>query len=584
MQQYRKRWQEIVFRALDGYARDKGLENGAVTPEQVICERPPSSELGDLAFPMFPYAKVFRESPQRLAEYVARGIESQNTEVTVSGPYLNVRLDRNRVSREVLEETERAGAAYGRNKSLSGKRILLEFSCPNTNKPLHLGHLRNDVLGESLSRIFKTCGAGVFKVNLINDRGIHICKSMLAYQEFGGDTTPESQNCKGDHFVGGYYVRFNQWVKQDPAADEKARRMLQAWENGDKNVLELWEKMNRWAIEGITQTYRATGIGFDKVYYESQTFGRGRREVLRGFEQGIFYKKDDGSIWVDLEEFDLDQKVLLRSDGTSLYLTQDIGTALARYEDWPFDRMIYVVASEQNYHFRVLFKVLELLGYKWAAQLYHLSYGMVNLPEGKMKSREGTVVDADDLLAELEELALEEIKQREREEEIGDIRLTARSISLAALHYYLLQTSPHKDMVFNPAESLSFTGNTGPYLQYSCARISSILRKFEERKAAFRGGAVKTELLVVAEEWEIIKSLAEYPLVVEQAGAELNPGLVANFLYELAKLFSHYYHENPVLHNKDANLVETRIALARAVLRVMQNGFELLAIPFLEKM
>jgi arginyl-tRNA synthetase len=584
MQQYRKEWQHIIFRALVEYARDKGLGSGVITPKQIVCERPPSSELGDLAFPMFPYAKIFRESPQKIAEHLAQRLESKNTGVAVSGSYLNVRLDRKLVSAQVLEETVSGGAAYGKNEILAGKRIVLEFSCPNTNKPLHLGHLRNDALGESLSRIFKTCGAYVFKVNLINDRGIHICKSMLAYQEFGHNTTPEKQERKGDHFVGEYYVRFNQWAKDDPTAEEKARRMLQAWENGDKAVLELWEKMNRWAIDGITRTYRATGISFDKVYYESQTFGRGRQEVLRGFEQGIFYKKDDGSIWVDLAKYELDQKVLLRSDGTSLYLTQDIGTALARYDDWPFDRMIYVVASEQNYHFRVLFKVLELLGYAWAAQLYHLSYGMVNLPEGKMKSREGTVVDADDLLAELEELALAEIKQREREEEIGDISLTARSISLAALHYYLLQTSPQKDMVFNPAESLSFTGNTGPYLQYSCARISSILRKFEERKSSFSGGAVKPGLLIVAEEWEIIKSLAEYPLVVEQAGAELNPGLIANFLFELSKLFSRYYHENPVLHNEDPDLVVTRIALARAVLRIMQNGFELLAIPFLDKM
>ncbi|MEJ2663393.1 MAG: arginine--tRNA ligase [Spirochaetia bacterium] len=584
MQRYKLHWQETVLLALNEYAREKGLAENLFNPDQVICERPPDSKLGDLAFPMFPYAKVLKESPKQIAENMARKLASGSRQVQAAGPYVNIALDRTTVSTEILEQIQGRGDEYGKNNSKAGERIILEFSCPNTNKPLHLGHLRNDALGESLSRVLKACDAKVFKVNLVNDRGIHICKSMLAYKEFGENSTPEEKQLKGDHFVGDFYVRFSRWAKEDPTAEEKARTMLQAWEKGDREVTALWEKMNHWAIGGIEQTYRATGISFDKVYYESRTFGIGRDEVLRGYREGIFEKREDGSIWVDLSEYNLDQKVLLRSDGTSLYLTQDIGTALVRFKDWPFDRMIYVVASEQNYHFHVLFKVLELLGHEWAKQLYHLSYGMVNLPEGKMKSREGTVVDADDLLAELEALAAEEIKQRERDEEIGDSNSTAKKISLAALNYYLLQTSPHKDMIFNPTESLSFTGNTGPYLQYSCARICSMLRKYDERKEKYKTGKCRPEMLTVAEEWEIIKSMAEYPAVVEQAGTEYNPGLVANFLYELAKLFSRYYHENPVLHNEDADIVVTRITLARAVLRVMKNGFALLAIPFIEKM
>jgi arginyl-tRNA synthetase len=586
MQHYRMKWQQLVFEALKGYAKEKGRDQESFTIEQVIIERPPDSVMGDIAFPMFSYAKLIKESPNKIAEAVAARIKSKDDKdkIHLSGSYLNVKLDRQGICSEVIKEVAAGLAGYGKSRLLHNKRIILEFSCPNTNKPLHLGHLRNDALGESLARIFKACGAEVFKVNLINDRGIHICKSMLAYQEFGAGRTPLDKKVKGDHFVGDFYVKFGQWAKEDTTAEEKARVMLKDWENGDKEVWDLWERMNRWAIKGIEETYRETGIGFDKIYYESQTFSRGKQEVLAGLEKGVFFKKDDDSIWADLKAYDLDEKVLLRSDGTSLYLTQDIGTALERNDDWPFDQMIYVVASEQNYHFKVLFKVLELLGYPWAKQLYHLSYGMVNLPEGKMKSREGTVVDADDLLADLKKLALQEIKERQREQEIEDPETTAKKISLAALNYYLLQVLPQKEMIFDPRESISFNGNTGPYLQYSCARISSMLKKYEERKGKFKAGKVKTKLFTVAEEWEIIKMAAEFPAKVEQAAKDLNPSIITAFLYELAKLFSRYYHDNPVLHNENPDLVVTRIALAKTVLQTMKNGFELLAIPFLEKM
>lgn len=584
MQQYRIDWQHKVLSALKSYAQEKNIDQETLTLDMVIAEKPPRSELGDIAFPMFPYAKLFKEAPQKIAAAVAAKIAADKNSVNITGSYVNIKIARSKTCSHIMEQVAVLGDAYGNNNALKKKRIIVEFSCPNTNKPLHLGHLRNDAIGESVSRILKACDADVLKVNLINDRGIHICKSMLAYQKFGENKTPEDLNIKSDHFVGDFYVKFSQWAKAEPAAEEQARVLLKAWENGEQDVLDLWKKMNRWAIEGIEETYRETGISFDKVYYESETFGRGRQEVQRGCREGVFFTKDDGSIWVDLTEYNLDEKVLLRSDGTSLYLTQDIGTALARYDDWPFDRMIYVVASEQNYHFNVFFKVLELLGYEWAAQLHHLSYGMVNLPEGKMKSREGTVVDADDLLLELKKLALQEIKSRERETAITDNTLTAKLISLAALNYYLLQTMPHKDMIFNSRESISFNGNTGPYLQYSCARICSILRKYEERKDKFKTGTIKAELLVVDEEWEIIKTIGDFPQIVEQAGRDLNPGLVAGFLYDLAKLFSRYYHDNPVLHNENADLVVTRIALAKTVLQVMKNGFALLAIPFIEKM
>ncbi len=468
--------------------------------------------------------------------------------------------------------------------SLGGRKIMIEFSCPNTNKPLHLGHLRNDAIGESVSRLLDFCGAEVMKVNLINDRGIHICKSMAAYKEFGNNSTPQSEGLKGDHFVGKYYVKFNEWAKESEEAEKIAREMLKKWEAGDGEILSLWRKMNDWAISGIKETYRKTGISFDKIYYESETYKLGKREVLRGLEEKIFYRETDGSIWVDLSDEGLDKKVLLRSDGTSLYLTQDIGTAVQRHRDWPFDRLIYVVASEQNYHFKVLFIVLKRLGYDWADNLYHLAYGMVHLPEGKMKSREGKVVDADDLLEELKQLAVKEIRDKNRESEVENIELTGEKIALGALNYYLLQVHPVKDIVFYPEESISFTGNTGPYIQYTGARISSMLKKFDERRENYRGGKFRVELLNSEVEWEIIKSLSGFRDIIERAAKEFNPSLVADYLFGLCKNYSRYYHDYPVLHNEDRDIVVSRIELARAVLETLKVGMYLLGIPFLEKM
>jgi len=460
----------------------------------------------------------------------------------------------------------------------------VEFSCPNTNKPLHLGHLRNDSIGMSVARIMEANGADVRKVNLINDRGVHICKSMLAYKTFGENTSPESTGIKSDHFVGDYYVKFNTWSKEDPKAEIAARSMLKEWEDGKEDVRELWEKMNNWTISGIKETYKKTGISFDKYYFESKTYREGREEVLKGFNAGVFYKEDDGSIWADLSEIKLDKKVLLRSDGTSLYLTQDIGTAIARHRDWEFEKLIYVVGSEQQYHFQVLFYILQKLGYRWASDLHHLSYGMVNLPDGKMKSREGTVVDADDLIDELTSIAKAEIAAKERISEVGDLQLTAESVALAALNYFLLQISPSKDMIFNPSESISFSGNTGPYLQYMGARISSMLRKYEERKDGFLGAVYSPDLLVTNQERELIKLLMAFPEIVSNAGKGMNPSIITAYLYDLSKVFSRYYHDTSILNEPDKDIVVTRIQLVKAVLQVLKNAFYLVGIPFLERM
>ncbi len=584
MTRFKQLWKGLIQRAVEEES-GQGLD-----PNEVLVEIPPREELGDLAFPMFPYAGIFKTAPKSIAERVAARLrtlpstEAGRCRVEALGPYLNVHLDRLAATGELIPEVLQSADLYGRSDELAEKRITVEFSCPNTNKPLHLGHLRNDTIGMSITRILAAVGAEVFRVNLINDRGVHICKSMLAYQRFAEGQTPEQAGKKSDHLVGDYYVRFADWAKEYPQAEELARRMLQSWEGGDPEVRALWETMNRWAIEGIEQTYKKTAVRFDKIYLESETYLLGRKIVELGLEKQVFYREQDGSVQIDLREQELDRKVLLRSDGTSLYLTQDLGTAIQRYEDWPFDRMIYVVGNEQRYHFKVLFKILELLGYPWAGDLHHLAYGMVNLPEGKMKSREGTVVDADDLMADLERLAAEEIREKGREKEIGDLQDTAEKIALGALNYYLLQPSPLKDMIFDPRESISFSGSTGPYLQYTGARISSMLRKYEERKARFKGGTFKPELLDQADEWLLVKQIASYPEAVMQAARELNPSILTAHLFESAQTFSRYWHDNPVLQNEDADLVVSRITLVRVLRQVLHNGMLLIGIPFLERM
>ncbi len=578
-----------IFQILKEQAKKSGIDPEAIREEDLSIENPPKPELGDLAIPLFPFAKVFRMPPHALSSLVGESLQQGASlpegvdRFNIVGPYLNIFLNRPMVTELLFQQAVKEGDRFGSSDLFRSKRIMVEFSSPNTNKPLHLGHLRNDALGESVARILRFSGATVRTVDLINDRGIHICKSMLAYKELGQGRTPEDEGLKSDHFVGKYYVLYNELAKRDPEAEDRARAMLVKWEQGDPEVRLLWEKMNQWAIEGIKRTYERTGIHFDQFNFESEVYLKGKEEVLKGLEKGIFYREADGSIWVNLEDIGLDRKVLLRSDGTSLYVTQDIGTAISRYKDWPFDTMIYVVASEQNYHFKVLFTILERLGYEWAKNLYHLSYGMVNLPEGKMKSREGTVVDADDLLDELTEMAKEEIRTKEREEEVGNIDETAEKIALGALHYYLLQPSPSKDIVFNPKESLSFTGNTGPYIQYTGARICSMLRKLNGvTQVKDRNG--KATYLNTTEEWELVKLLSDFPVVVELSASSYNPSLLANYLYEVSKTFSRYYHEHPILYAEDPDVAASRVQLSRCVLQVLKNGMYLLNIPFLEVM
>ena len=589
MQQIRNTWKELVERELALYATEVfGTAEALQGAPSLTVQKPPKPELGDVAFPLFAYAKGFRMAPNKLAEILRERLSEKSDlpigELLVAGPYLNVRVDISALAMEVHQSVNRDGDSYGSGDMLAGKKIMVEFSCPNTNKPLHLGHLRNDAIGESISAILKANGADVLKVNLINNRGVHICKSMLAYQKFGNGETPASAGIKGDHLVGKYYVKFAQWEKEDPSVTTLAQEMLKKWEEGDPEVLSLWTLMNGWTLDGVAETYKNTGISFDKYYYESNTYMLGKDTVLQGVQKGVFYKEDDGSVWIDLAEINLDKKVLLRKDGTSLYLTQDIGTAISRHGDWPFDSLIYVVASEQTYHFKVLFHVLEKLGYPWASDLHHLAYGMVNLPEGKMKSREGTVVDADDLFEQLTLLAMSEIKEKEREDAVGDVRATSEAIALGALNYFLLQVNPMKDMVFNPSESISFSGNTGPYLQYMGARIHSMIRKFSEVAKDYEDIAFDGSLLSLQEERELVKLIAGFGEVVQEAGRDLNPSAIAAYLYELSRLFSKYYHDHPVLKAPSAPLVRARVSLVSMVLQVLRNAYALVGIPFLESM
>jgi len=576
MKQYHGEWTDIIGQALQAAYENLAAED---IPALITPETPPDQSLGDIAFPLFPLARILKKNPAEIAQTVAsRCIAPAGTQVVAQGPYVNIFLNRPAVAAQLVNEVLQNAGKWGNSTALAGKRIMIEFSCPNTNKPLHLGHLRNDALGESVARISAAAGATVRRVNLINDRGIHICKSMAAYERFGEGSTPESTGKKSDHFVGDYYVRYAQWEKEDPAAEVRAREMLLLWEKGDPAVLDLWKQMNGWAIGGIEETYQRTGIHFDHVYYESNTYTLGRERILAGLEQGVFFRDEKGTVWVDLTDIQLDKKVLLRADGTSLYLTQDIGTAIQRHEDWPFESLIYVVASEQRYHFQVLFEVLRRLGLAWAPALHHLAYGMVNLPDGRMKSREGTVVDADELIDTLQQLALQEIKAKDREAHLPDPLATAEQIALGALHYYLLQTGPVKDMVFNPEESLAFTGNTGPYLQYVGARVQSMLR---------RQGApevVTAPAQLEEDEWRLIHHLGEYPRVVADAAVNYNPALVAGHLYETAKTFSRFYHDHPIAVAEDLAVRSFRLGLSQAVMAVMKHGLQLLNIPFLEAM
>ncbi len=582
-------WKEYITECVKKIISEKDLSEITYSniPE-AVAQIPPKPEMGDLAFPMFIYSKILKTSPDKISVLLYEFINSDRNKpdgsVEALGPYLNVKIDVSKVLDKLYEDVINSGNSYGSNSTLDGKRIMVEFSCPNTNKPLHLGHVRNDCLGFSISKILEFNGANVLKVNLINNRGIHICKSMLAYSLFGNNETPDSSGIKGDHLVGKYYVKYNEWANNNENAQIEAQNLLKKWEEGDTETVKLWSLMNGWALDGIKETYKNTGIDFDKYYYESETYKLGKDEVLNGYKNGIFQKQEDGAIYIEDKDKGIEKKILLRKDGTSIYITQDIGTAIMRHKDWPFDSLIYVVASEQKYHFKVLFYVLDKLGFKWAKNLHHLSYGMVFLPSGKMKSREGIVVDADDLLKELEEISEKEIISKGHLTASDDIKSTSHKIAVGALNYYILQFNPERDITFNPEESINFNGNTGPYLQYMGARICSVLNKFDNVSEDFKGYKLSPEKLSLQDEKQIIKFISDFPNVVKKAALNYDPSYVCSYLYELLKTFSHYYHDNQILNLNDKSLTVSRICLCRMILVVVKNGFSLVGIPFLERM
>ena len=556
---------------------------------------------GDYTVVVFPLLKASRKSPEATATELGEKIVASTPEIksfNVIKGFLNLAIDSSFWAARFQEivETENYGMAPA-----SGRTIMIEYSSPNTNKPLHLGHVRNNLLGYSVATILKANGHNVIKVNLVNDRGIHICKSMLAWQLYGGGETPASSGMKGDHLVGKYYVEFDKHYKEQVKAlvaekgiseDEakkqapimlQAQEMLRKWEAKDPEVYALWETMNGWVYEGFDVTYKAMGVDFDKVYYESQTYLLGKSLVEDGLKKGIFFRKEDNSVWIDLEADGLDQKLLLRGDGTSVYMTQDLGTALSRFEENSLDDMIYVVGNEQNYHFQVLKLVLKKLGYEWSDNIFHLSYGMVELPEGKMKSREGTVVDADDLIADMIGTA------REMSDELGKLdgcseqeaAAICEMVGLGALKYFILKVDPKKTMLFDPRESIDFNGNTGPFIQYTHARIRSILRKAEEA-GIDASTYLNAELL--PEEVELVKALAEYPAVVRTAGEQFAPSVIAAYAYDLAKQFNGYYHDHSILKEDNEAVRSLRLKLAAEVARVIRSAMSLLGINVPERM
>jgi len=542
----------------------------------------PDLSVGDLGFGCFPLAKPLRRAPTEIAARLAETIELAPPfrEARAVGPYLNLFLDRSAFLAALCREVLEAGQAYGNASVGEGQRIALEFSSPNTNKPQHLGHIRNNVVGMALARLLEAVGHEVVKVNLINDRGVHICQSMLAYQRWGDGETPESAGKKGDHFVGEYYVRFSRDAESDPSLNDQAQSLLRRWEQNDPKVVELWKKMNAWVYQGFDETYRRLGVEFDRVYYESQTYQHGRDIVLIALESGLCARLPDGAVEVDLTDEGLDKKTLLRADGTSLYITQDLGTAVARSDDIRFDRMYYVVGSEQIYHFQVLFALLRRFGYTWAQHCRHISYGMVYLPEGKMKSREGKVVDADDLLDEVEALSAQAVREKHTDISPDELDLRQRQIALGAIKFYVLNVNLEKDILFDPAASVSFEGDTGPYIQYSHTRICGILRKAAERSFA------APDFAQLGNDQELALGLLvmRFPKAARDAAETCNPARLAGYVLELARCFAQFYHDTPVLQAKSPGLVAARLELIKAVRTVLQRGLSVLGIEAPERM
>ena len=582
----------------------KALYGQDVPAAQVQLQKTKKEFEGHLTLVVFPLLKISRKSPEQTAQEIGAYLKEHETAIAsynVIKGFLNLTIA-SACWVELLDSIH-ADERYGLTEAApDAPLVMIEYSSPNTNKPLHLGHVRNNLLGNALANIIAANGNRVVKTNIVNDRGIHICKSMLAWKKYGGGETPESSGKKGDHLVGDYYVAFDKHYKAEvselmaqgmtkeeaEAASplmKEAREMLVKWEAGDPEVRALWTMMNGWVYAGFDETYKKLGVSFDKIYYESQTYLEGKAKVLEGLKKGLFYQKEDGSVWADLTPEGLDQKLLLRADGTSVYMTQDIGTAEQRFSDYPIDKMVYVVGNEQNYHFQVLSILLDKLGFEWGKSLVHFSYGMVELPEGKMKSREGTVVDADDLIEEMVQTARETSGELGKldgisKEEADDI---ARIVGLGALKYFILKVDARKNMTFNPKESIDFNGNTGPFIQYTYARIRSILRKAAEAGIAIPARLPENVELSEKEEG-LIQMLADFAAIVRQAGTDYSPSVLANYCYDLVKEYNQFYHDFSILREENVDLKLFRLALSQNVGKIVRLGMGLLGIEVPERM
>lgn len=592
--------EENISKAVVGAV--KSLYGIEVAENGIQLQKTKSDFEGDITLVVFPFTKTARKQPEVIGNEIGQWL-TENTDIVdkynVIKGFLNLSISKdNWIStlNNIYNDKK-----YGtKEETPESPLMMIEYSSPNTNKPLHLGHVRNNLLGYSISQIQKANGWKVVKTNIVNDRGIHICKSMLAWLKYGNGETPASTGMKGDHLIGKYYVEFDKHYKAElkelqakgMSEDEakansslmkEAQAMLLKWEQNDPEIRSLWQMMNEWVYAGFDETYKRLGVDFDKIYYESNTYLEGKEKVEEGLKKGIFYRREDGSVWADLTSDGLDEKLLLRSDGTSVYMTQDIGTAKLRYQDYPIDKMVYVVGNEQNYHFQVLSLLLDKLGFKWGKELVHFSYGMVELPNGKMKSREGTVVDADDLMdGMIEEAAQTSAALGKLEnctkEEIDNIN---RMVGLGALKYFILKVDPKKNMTFNPEESIDFNGNTGPFIQYTCARIKSILRKASEQ-----GIDIKEVKGITLQEKEVslIQNLTSYPSIVEQAGKDFSPALIANYVYDLVKEYNQFYQTSPILKEENAETMNMRLMLSACTVKVIESGMSLLGIEMPEKM
>lgn len=580
------------------------LYGSTVDRTQITLQKTKKEFKGHYTLVTFPLLKISRKNPELTAQEIGLYLSQHSpivSEYNVIKGFLNLSISPETWLKLLQAIDSNPGYGFTPVEE-DAPLFMVEYSSPNTNKPLHLGHVRNNLLGHALSEVLKANGKKVVKTNIVNDRGIHICKSMLAWKKWGNDETPESSGKKGDHLIGDYYVLFDQNYKKEVAelqsnglskedADEKSelmaevREMLRKWEANDAETVNLWKMMNNWVYAGFDDTYREMGVSFDKIYYESDTYLAGKDEVLRGLKEGLFYQKQDGSVWVDLTSHGLDHKLLLRSDGTSVYMTQDIGTAKLRFDDYHINRMIYVVGNEQNYHFQVLSIILDMLGFEFGKGLVHFSYGMVELPEGKMKSREGTVVDADDLMAEMIDTA------RETSQELGklddataeEVESISRMIGLGALKYFILKVDPKKNMTFNPKESIDFNGNTGPFIQYTHARIQSVLRKSDELKIVIPE-AINTSIKLSEKEEGLIQLLSEFKAVIKQSGEEYNVSLIANYIYDLAKEYNQFYHDYTILKEENSDIRSFRLLLSKNVALTISKGMSLFGIDVPERM